>query len=290
MKNSLSNIKKKALKAKAHALKPSVIIGQHGLTEAVLAEIDVALNAHELIKVRIRGADKIKRTGLVKHLISRICQSAASLLLIIASSPSLHADLSASSIGAKYISDSKMVSNLHYLKDIEPVNKDGTINVVIEIPAGTNQKWEVSKKDGSIVWEFKKEKPRLINYINYPGNYGMIPGTLLPKEQGGDGDPLDAILLGPRAERGSVVSGKIIGKLNLSDGGEVDDKLILVQKNSPFFIVGNIEDLNNKFPGVSEILEIWFKNYKGKGKILTNGFGGLEESTAILDRSIESFK
>lgn len=229
-------------------------------------------------------------TGLVKHLISRICQFVASLLLIIASSPALHADLSASSIGAKYISDSKMVSNLHYLKDIEPVNKDGTINVVIEIPAGTNQKWEVSKKDGSIVWEFKKEKPRLINYINYPGNYGMIPGTLLPKEKGGDGDPLDAILLGPPAERGSVVSGKIIGKLNLSDGGEVDDKLILVQKDSPFFTVGNIDDLNNKFPGVSEILEIWFKNYKGKGKILINGFGGLEESTAILDRSIESFK
>ena len=68
MKNSLSNIKKKALKAKAHALKPSVIIGQHGLTEAVLAEIDVALNAHELIKVRIRGADKIKRTGLCEQM------------------------------------------------------------------------------------------------------------------------------------------------------------------------------------------------------------------------------
>ena len=68
MKNSLSNIKKKALKAKAHALKPSVIIGQHGLTEAVLAEIDVALNAHELIKVRIRGADKIKRTELCEQM------------------------------------------------------------------------------------------------------------------------------------------------------------------------------------------------------------------------------
>ena len=61
MKSTLSNLEKKALRAKAHSLKPSVIIGQHGLTEAVLAEIDVALNAHELIKVRIRGADKNKR-------------------------------------------------------------------------------------------------------------------------------------------------------------------------------------------------------------------------------------
>ena len=61
MKKSLSNIKKKALKAKAHALKPTVMIGQHGLTDAVLAEIDIALNAHELIKIGIRGADKNER-------------------------------------------------------------------------------------------------------------------------------------------------------------------------------------------------------------------------------------
>ena len=68
MKSTLSNLEKKALRAKAHSLKPSVVIGQHGLTEAVLAEIDVALNAHELIKVRIRGADKIKRTGLCEQM------------------------------------------------------------------------------------------------------------------------------------------------------------------------------------------------------------------------------
>lgn len=61
MKKSLSNIKKKALKAKAHALKPTVMIGQNGLTDAVLAEIDIALNAHELIKIGIRGADKNER-------------------------------------------------------------------------------------------------------------------------------------------------------------------------------------------------------------------------------------
>ena len=38
------------------------MIGQHGLTDAVLAEVDIALNAHELIKVRIRGVDKYERT------------------------------------------------------------------------------------------------------------------------------------------------------------------------------------------------------------------------------------
>ena len=62
MKKNISNIKKKELRKKAYSLKPFVMIGQHGLTDAVLAEIDVTLNAHELIKIRIRGADKKKRS------------------------------------------------------------------------------------------------------------------------------------------------------------------------------------------------------------------------------------
>jgi RNA-binding protein len=61
MKNTLSNIEKKELRKKAYSLKPFVMIGQHGLTEAVIAEIDIALTAHELIKIRIKGADKKKR-------------------------------------------------------------------------------------------------------------------------------------------------------------------------------------------------------------------------------------
>ena len=62
MGKKLSSVQKKALRKKGYSLKPVVMIGQHGLTDAVLAEVDIALNAHELIKVRIRGADKNKRT------------------------------------------------------------------------------------------------------------------------------------------------------------------------------------------------------------------------------------
>ena len=61
MEKNLSNVEKKALRKKAHSLKPVVMIGQHGLTDAVLADVDIALNAHDLIKIRIRGADKNKR-------------------------------------------------------------------------------------------------------------------------------------------------------------------------------------------------------------------------------------
>ena len=61
MVTKLSSVQKKALRKKGYSLKPVVMIGQHGLTDAVLAEVDIALNAHELIKIRIRGADKNKR-------------------------------------------------------------------------------------------------------------------------------------------------------------------------------------------------------------------------------------
>ena len=58
MKIKVSNIKKKELRKKAYSLKPFVMIGQNGLADDVLAEIDVALNIHELINCYIRSANK----------------------------------------------------------------------------------------------------------------------------------------------------------------------------------------------------------------------------------------
>ena len=54
----LSTKQKKFLKGLAHHLSPVVMLGGNGLTEGVLAEIDNALNHHELIKVKIAGADR----------------------------------------------------------------------------------------------------------------------------------------------------------------------------------------------------------------------------------------
>lgn len=61
--------RRRALRAKAHHLDPVVTIGHHGLTPAVLHEIDVALSAHELVKVRVTGDDRDARDDLL----SRIC-------------------------------------------------------------------------------------------------------------------------------------------------------------------------------------------------------------------------
>jgi putative YhbY family RNA-binding protein len=61
--------RRRALRAKAHHLDPVVTIGHHGLTPAVLHEIDVALTAHELVKVRVTGDERDARDDLL----SRIC-------------------------------------------------------------------------------------------------------------------------------------------------------------------------------------------------------------------------
>lgn len=57
-----------ALKARAHALNPVVLLGAAGLTEAVLKEIDRALTAHELIKVRVPGDDRAEREAVFSRI------------------------------------------------------------------------------------------------------------------------------------------------------------------------------------------------------------------------------
>lgn len=63
---------KKSLKAQAHHLKPVILLGSKGLTEAVVAETDVALNAHELIKVKINGAEKEDRIEMTHSLCNQL--------------------------------------------------------------------------------------------------------------------------------------------------------------------------------------------------------------------------
>lgn len=59
---------KQALKAKAHHLKPVILIGAKGLTPPVIEETDHALQAHELIKVKINGAEKADREIMIHDL------------------------------------------------------------------------------------------------------------------------------------------------------------------------------------------------------------------------------
>ncbi len=178
----------------------------------------------------------------------------------------------------------------HLIHDYPSTFSDGDINVVVEIPTGTLEKYEVNKNSGNLQLEVINGNPRIIDYLGYPGNYGMIPRTLLPKELGGDGDPLDVIVLGPPVERASLLKCKLIGVLYLLDGGEQDDKLIAISKESLLYDVDSLEDLNSTYPGILEIIRTWFTHYKGMGKIESKGFGNLKEAQAILNLAIDAYK
>jgi RNA-binding protein len=59
---------RQSLKAKAHHLKPVILLGAKGLTEAVVAETNHALNTHELIKVKLSGAERVDRIAITDSL------------------------------------------------------------------------------------------------------------------------------------------------------------------------------------------------------------------------------
>lgn len=68
---SLTSRERLHLKARAHALEPVVQIGHAGLSDTVVAEVDRALTAHELIKVRIGGADRDAREAVCDEVCAR---------------------------------------------------------------------------------------------------------------------------------------------------------------------------------------------------------------------------
>jgi|GEM_PF-404284 len=175
-----------------------------------------------------------------------------------------------------------LVGDKHLVTDISSRDALGNIQVVVEIPAGTNAKWEVEKRSGYLQWELDGGKPRVVNYAAYPANYGMIPRTLLPRALGGDGDPLDVVVLGSVVPRGSIVSARPVGMLKLLDRGEQDDKVIAVLENSVFADVNTLAELNDKFPGVVTLLEVWFSHYKGEGKMVLQAIVDEKEALKVI--------
>jgi len=74
---NLTNLQRRQLRGLAHHLKPVVMVGEKGITDNLLAELDRALEDHELIKVSIAGAEKKDRRALSEAL----CQSCTAELV-----------------------------------------------------------------------------------------------------------------------------------------------------------------------------------------------------------------
>jgi putative YhbY family RNA-binding protein len=82
----LTSAQRRALKARAHALKPVVLLGAAGLTDAVLREIDRALAAHELVKIKVPDDDRGLReqvfTGAAENLSAAKVQSIGKMIVL----------------------------------------------------------------------------------------------------------------------------------------------------------------------------------------------------------------
>ena len=99
-------------------------------------------------------------------------------------------------------------------------------NVIIEVPTGSNNKYEYNAEQD--IFELDRV---LFSSVHYPGCYGFIPQTL-----GGDGDPLDVVVLtGEPMITGSVLSVRPIGFLKMTDDKGQDEKILAVPVNDPRF-------------------------------------------------------
>jgi inorganic pyrophosphatase len=106
----------------------------------------------------------------------------------------------------------------HAWRDVPPRNADGTINGYIEIPRGESQKWEFR------IPLNRREVDRVIpaELGGYPINYGFMPQTVSY-----DGDPADVLVLGPALDGGTLVRGRIVGLMEMTDTGDLDSKVII---------------------------------------------------------------
>jgi RNA-binding protein len=66
----LTNNQKKFLRARGHTLKSIVMVGQHGLSEAVLAELESTMTKHELLKIKIRAEDREDRQKMIDEIVN----------------------------------------------------------------------------------------------------------------------------------------------------------------------------------------------------------------------------
>ena len=189
-----------------------------------------------------------------------------------------------------YLNSYELKGEKNFISGYDSKNINGSYNAVIEIPAGSNEKWEVSKDGELIKLEFKNGKPRIINYIGYPVNYGFIPKTLLPTSEGGDGDQLDILVFSQSPlQRGQVVEVKIIGMLKMKDKGLLDNKILaILDDNSGFYRINSLNQLDNQYPGILEIIRIWFSNYKETISLI-DGYEKKVKTIKLIEKSIKFY-
>ncbi len=170
------------------------------------------------------------------------------------------------------------------LSKIKVGSNPDKINAVIEIPYGSNIKYEIDKASGALCVDRV-----LYGAMFYPANYGFVPNTLAD-----DGDPADVLVLNeyPLAA-GSVIPCRLIGVLMMEDESGMDEKLLAVP-------VGKIDPRYESIKGVSDLpkatldkIKNFFETYKllePNKWVKVKDFAGAAEAEKILDKAIKAYK
>ena len=154
---------------------------------------------------------------------------------------------------------------------------EGCIHVVIEIPRGSRNKYEIDHHTGRVFLD-----RRLFTATTYPADYGYIPDTL-----GGDGDPLDAlVLLEDPVYPGVWVQARPLGVLYMHDEAGEDAKIICVPPREPRW--QDVHDLADLTPQLVEEIQHFFEVYKALEPGKTSSTAGLAGRDAALREIAEA--
>lgn len=173
---------------------------------------------------------------------------------------------------------SDLFNSWHHVKVGD--NAPKFVNAVIEIPKGSRVKYELDKESGMIMMD-----RILYSSMMYPANYGFIPRTYCD-----DNDPLDILVYcSENILPGTLVEAKVIGVMQMIDGGEQDDKLIAVASNDP--AVNHMESIKDMPPHLLKELESFFADYKNlEGKSVTiEKIMDKDDAFRITEESIELY-
>jgi inorganic pyrophosphatase len=151
------------------------------------------------------------------------------------------------------------------------------INVIVEIPKGSMNKYEYDKKNDIIKLDRVLASP-----FHYPRDYGFIPQTFSE-----DGDPLDALVLVTNPTYpGVLIEARPVGLLRMSDEGKNDDKIICVSRHDPRFVgIDDISDIGRHYLAeISHFFEV-YKDLENK-KVKITGWKSSEEAKKVVNESI----
>ena len=158
------------------------------------------------------------------------------------------------------------------------------LNAVIEIPYGSNIKYEIDKDSGAVVVDRV-----LYSAMFYPAHHGFIPSTLAD-----DGYPADVLVLNEYPlQAGSVIPCRLIGVLVMEDESGMDEKLLAVPVTKIDPRYDGIKSIDDLPKATLDKIKNFFETYKmlePNKWVKVKGFEDAKKAQDILDKAIKAYK